>query len=227
MTSQEHILSNLADSPLPIVDRSLWTSGFINLDLSIQNDELLSYDVSDPFDCQAYIDHKLQKNKAQIALGGYLEVRNLYRMHPNFASEGLEERNIHLGLDIWAPSKTPVLVPWEGKVHSFANNNIKGDYGPTIILEHRSPKLVFYTLYGHLSPESLEKLSKGSFFRQGKVLATLGTSAENGYYAPHLHFQLILDIHDHSGDFPGVCTKSELDYYKKNCPDPNLLLKLY
>ena len=107
MTSHERILFNLAKSPLPIIDRTLSTNDFINLDLSVQNDELLSYDVSDPFECQAYIDLKLRKNRAQIALGGYLEVRNLYRASPSFTSDGLEERNVHLGLDIWAPAKTP------------------------------------------------------------------------------------------------------------------------
>ena len=227
MTSQEQILFNLSKSPLPIINRPLSTNDFMYLDLSVQNDELSSYDISDSSECQAYIDSKLQINKVQTALGGYLEVRNLYRASPNFTSNGLEERNIHLGLDIWAPAKTPILVPWDGIVHSFANNNISGDYGPTIILKHQTPKLEFYTLYGHLSLKSLENLSKGLYFSQGDVLAALGTTEENGYYAPHLHFQLILDILDHIGDYPGVCTKSKLDYYKNNCPDPNLLLKLY
>ena len=166
MTPQEHILFNLAKTSLPIIKGSISTNDFINLDLSVQNEELLSYDISDPSQCQAYIDLKLKENGARMALGGYLEVRNLYRSSPNFTSEGPEERNIHLGLDIWAAAKTPVLVPWEGKIHSFANNNSPGDYGPTIILEHETQKLVFYTLYGHLSVESLERLSSKRYFSQ-------------------------------------------------------------
>ena len=227
MTPQEHILFNLAKTSMPIINGAISTNDFIKLDLSVQNEELLPYDISDPAQCQAYIDLKLKEKRAQMALGGYLEVRNLYRSSPNFASEGPEERNIHLGLDIWAAAKTRVLVPWEGKIHSFANNNSPGDYGPTIILEHKTQKLVFYTLYGHLSVESLERLSAKQYFNQGELLATLGTPEENGHYAPHLHFQIILDLMDFSGDYPGVCTKSQLDYYKNNCPNPNILLKLY
>ena len=227
MTPQEHILFNLAETSLPITKGVFSTNDFIKLDLSVQNDELSSYDISNASQCQAYIDLKLKENKAQMALGGYLEVRNLYRSSPNFATEGPEERNIHLGLDIWTAAKTPVLVPWEGKIHSFANNHSPGDYGPTIILEHETEKLVFYTLYGHLSSDSLRELSYGKYFMQGEALANLGTSEENGNYAPHLHFQIILDLMDFSGDYPGVCTKSELDHYRNNCPDPNILLKLY
>jgi hypothetical protein len=41
-----------------------------------------------------------------------------------------------------------------------------------------------------------------------------------------LHFQIIEEISNTFGDYPGVCSKSDLDYYLKNCPDPNLLLKI-
>jgi len=41
-----------------------------------------------------------------------------------------------------------------------------------------------------------------------------------------LHFQIIKDIKDYKGDYPGVCAAKDLKYYKNNCPNPNLLLKL-
>ena len=28
------------------------------------------------------------------------------------------------------------------------------------------------------------------------------------------------------GDFPGVCSPETLEFYSKNCPDPNLLLQI-
>ena len=49
---------------------------------------------------------------------------------------------------------------------------------------------------------------------------------ENGDYPPHLHFQIILDIENFYGDYPGVCSENDLKYYSQNCPDPNLVLKL-
>ena len=47
-----------------------------------------------------------------------------------------EWRTIHLGMDLFIQEGSPVFAPLDGIVHSFANNNRKHDYGPTIILEH-------------------------------------------------------------------------------------------
>ena len=63
-------------------------------------------------------------------------------------------------------------------------------------------------------------------FKKGKKLAALGNSFENGDYAPHLHFQIIKNMENYMGDYPGVCSASDLEFYAENCPDPNLLLKI-
>ena len=34
------------------------------------------------------------------------------------------------------------------------------------------------------------------------------------------------NITDYTGDYPGVCSTLNLDFYLENCPDPNLLLKI-
>ena len=41
-------------------------------------------------------------------------------------------------------------------------------------------------------------------FAREAVIARIGTTAENGGWPPHLHFQLITDLLDRHGDFPGV-----------------------
>ena len=41
-----------------------------------------------------------------------------------------------------------------------------------------------------------------------------------------LHFQVMEEMHGKIGDYPGVVKKEDLDMYLKNCPDPNLLLKI-
>jgi hypothetical protein len=69
-------------------------------------------------------------------------------------------------------------------------------------------------------------LQVGATIYGGAVFATLGTPEINVNYAPHLHFQLILDIGDHYGDYPGVCEEANLAYFSDNCPNPNLLLKI-
>jgi len=114
----------------------------------------------------------------------------------------------------------------DGKIHSFQNNTALGDYGLSIILEHHLQNHTFFTLYGHLSLESLDNKKVGDIVKQGQKIASLGLPPINGDYAPHLHFQIIIDIQNKKGDYPGVCSHKDLNFYAENCPNPNLLLKL-
>ncbi|WP_350290831.1 peptidoglycan DD-metalloendopeptidase family protein [uncultured Croceitalea sp.] len=218
------VLKSLSNGSVLILDTSIKQEEYCTIDLSSENPELLTIAISNPNLCQTYIDQVLEKNKAKVAFGGYLEKRNLYTSSSRF-SEG-KDRNIHLGMDFWCAAGTKVITPIAGKVHSFKNNNDSGNYGPTIILEHTAETISFYTLYGHLSLESLKGLYRGKEFSKGETLATLGTPDINVNYAPHLHFQIIQVIGEFKGDYPGVCNKNDLSFYKDNCPDPNLLFKL-
>ena len=137
------------------------------------------------------------------------------------------QRNIHLGMDLWCNAGTEVLCPIDGVIHSFQDNTHFGDYGPTLILEHCIHEYVFYTLYGHLSRESLQGKQKGKSVATGETIATLGTASVNGDYAPHLHFQIIKDLQGMKGDYPGVCSLEDLDFYTHNCPNPNMLLHIF
>ena len=164
--------------------------------------------------------------EGEVLHGGYGEDRAIYDT-PIFNPPGAEPRTIHLGLDVFAPTGTPVFAPLAGSVHSLKRNDNAKDYGPTLILEHRPEDgLVFHTLYGHLGPEVLGQLKPGDTVHAGDQIATLGTNDVNGGWAPHLHFQVILDLMDRSGDFPGVCTKSDADSWLTLCPDPRPLLGL-
>lgn len=199
---------------------------FIPIDLSDENSELTDDILNNPVIHEQFITDFLNANNKSIAYGGYLEVRNLYKRSKHFNKEGVAPRNIHLGIDCWCSAETPVFTPIDGKVHSFNVNADFGNYGPTIILEHVVNGNTFYTLYGHLSKASLLGLCVGQNFKKGTKLATLGDHTVNGNYAPHLHFQLILNIGEYKGDYPGVCALNELDYYKNNCPDPLSFLVL-
>ena len=222
MTSTVSLAALRPGKPLSILDPIIPISSYCEINLATTNEELKGVALTDPHSCQAYIDTFLKRNKARVAYGGYLEVRDLYGDKPAF-SEGTP-RNVHLGLDFWAKAGTKVITPLEGVVHSFQNNSTQGDYGPTIVLEHHTVAGTFYTLYGHLSVESLEDLKKGDTFMAGSVLGTLGTTDVNVNYAPHLHFQLIRDIGPYQGDYPGVCSVNELEYYSTNCPNPCILI---
>lgn len=85
-------------------------------------------------------------------------------------------------------------------------------------------EIAIYTLYGHLSAGTLRKLRAGQKIRKGAAFARAGKREENGGWAPHVHFQVILDLLDCGTDFPGVCRASEREVWSSISPDPNLLL---
>ncbi|CAD0009825.1 peptidoglycan DD-metalloendopeptidase family protein [Flavobacterium chungangense] len=212
--------------PSKVIDSDIDYSKYITLDLSINNQDLAGNKTGNSADFEEYITHYLKKNNAKVAFGGYIEGRTLYQRSSIFKNDLISERNIHIGLDLWIKAGTSVLAALDGKIHSFKNNVGLGDYGPTIILEHEIENQKFYTLYGHLSLESIEGISIGDFFKKGEYLASIGNSEVNGDYAPHLHFQIIKNIENYWGDYPGVCNTKDLNFYIENCPDPNLLLKI-
>ena len=118
------------------------------------------------------------------------------------------------------------MAPLDGIVHSFRFNNNDGDYGATIILTHNLNGVSFYTLYGHLSLNSLKNLQEGRRIREGEVFTEFGMRFENGNWPPHLHFQIILDMQEWEGDYPGVCKFSEREQWLNNSPDPDLILQM-
>lgn len=209
-----------------VIAKEIDFSEYVALDLSISNKELHHRIVNTAYDYEVFIQNHLDKNNATIAYGGYLERRNLYKRSSVFKNETSIERDIHIGMDLWINQTASIFAALDGTIHSFQNNEALGDYGPTIILEHLLDGLKFHTLYGHLSLESLNGKKIGDKVKKGERIGTLGLAPINGDYAPHLHFQIIIDMQNKQGDYPGVCSKNDLEYYKQNCPDPNLLLKI-
>ncbi|TPV32310.1 peptidase M23 [Paucihalobacter ruber] len=228
MNNFENLLIKLSTEAASVLPDSINKIDFCKLDLSVFNDAIRPEVFESSVLLENFVWAQMKRNNAKVAVGGYLEPRGIYRRSTHF-NEGdtLTERNIHLGLDLWIEAGTPIFAPLNAEVHSFKNNQNFGDYGPTIILKHQVEGFEFYTLYGHLSLESLKNLLVGQKIAKGQQIATLGTATVNGDYPPHLHFQIIKDIEDYSGDYPGVCSKLELGYYMKNCPNPDLLINLF
>ena len=209
-----------------VISNHIDYSDYVALDLSAANEILATKNLVTAEDYENYIQNYLDRKSAKIAFGGYLEIRNLYKRSSVFKNQTEEERNIHIGLDLWINDEAKIYAALNGKIHSFQNNDALGDYGPTIILKHHIKNYTFHTLYGHLRLDSLKNRKVGDVVKQGEQLGTLGLPPINGDYAPHLHFQIILDINNNFGDYPGVCSQNKLDFYSQNCPDPNLLLKI-
>ena len=203
---------------------SISYSEYVPLDLSISNPTI--HHLATAEDYGVFIQKHLEANAGKIAFGGYQEIRNLYQRSSVFKADNSEERNIHIGLDLWINETASVHAALGGTIHGFQNNTALGDYGPTIIIKHKLEGIVFHTLYGHLSEESLKGKLVGDTVAQGEQIGNLGLPPINGDYAPHLHFQIILDMENKVGDYPGVCSSTRLNHYITNCPDPNLLLKI-
>ena len=65
----------------------------------------------------------------------------------------------------------------------------------------------------------------GSKVKKGEIIAEVANYPENGNWAPHLHFQIMLSMLNFKVDFPGVCYSKQEDVWKDICPDPNILFK--
>jgi peptidoglycan LD-endopeptidase LytH len=168
----------------------------------------------------AFIEEQL--HGARYGIGGYMENRTVYSRSRVFDGT-TESRTLHLGVDIWGTTGTPVIAPIDGIVHSKGYHPEYGNYGATLLLKHQLEGAIFYTLYGHLSEKDMH-LESGTFIKAGTVFAHFGPPEENGHWPPHLHFQVIVDLQGASGDYPGVCAISERDFYQKNCPDPAIFM---
>jgi 4-aminobutyrate aminotransferase-like enzyme/Ser/Thr protein kinase RdoA (MazF antagonist) len=164
--------------------------------------------------------------KQKIWAGGYLEPRLLYTT-PAFEKEDLgvvSNRTLHLGVDFWTQSQTAIKAPLSGELVIAYNNNFDKDYGPTVVLKHRTKNNIeFYSLYGHLSKESLSLHKIGDQIDKGSLLAYIGEREENGNWAPHLHFQLMSNLLGNTQNFPGVAFAEELEIWKNICPNPMLI----
>jgi peptidoglycan LD-endopeptidase LytH len=207
-----------------VVDFNPSKDKLYHFDFTAANHELTDALVTDTKRFSVYINSKLDNGKYKFGIGGYGEQRVLYKRSEHFSGE--EPRNIHLGIDIWGDAGTKIYAPIGGMVHSTGFNNNFGDYGATIILKHQLDSIVFYTLYGHVSLKDIESLQDGNYIVRGHQFARFGEPHENGDWPPHLHFQIIMDMHLKKGDYPGVCAKSEREKYLANCPDPNFILQM-
>lgn len=167
------------------------------------------------------------ENPNSIIAGGYLEPRPIYTTDAYKVQSNLGSihRTVHLGIDFWLPALTPVYALFDGEIEISRNDAGDKEYGGLIIIKHEFPELTFYTLYGHQSVESVQSWKKGDKVKKGQKISELGIHEENGNWASHLHFQVMLDMLGNEEEFPGVTYPDQVDIWKSICPDPNLLFK--
>ena len=195
----------------PIIEPDLRTTKPVIFDLSVGSLEMGSpQDWADPAIFTQMLFGRLRAAHTLVGVGRYNEARAIYigEQYRAVSNDGPRWRTIHLGLDLFMEAGAAIYAPLDGVVHSFRNNNQPLDYGPTIILqhtvEHDGNPLTFYTLYGHLSLDSLDGQYEGKPIAAGSVLARIGDSPVNGGWPPQLHLQIITDLLGKTGEFPGV-----------------------
>ena len=226
-------LKSRGGSASPVLDQDLRTEPCHVFDLSVSSTFL----GADPRNAEApvlaeAIERKLRELNLVVGVGRYDEPRLLYTSplfrHSNKPTD--ERRTVHLGIDLFVPAGSNVYAPLNGTIHIVADNAAPLDYGPVVIVKHvmdeSDDSMEFFTLYGHLTRETLKNVSPGQHVAKGQLLARIGALHENGGWPPHLHFQIIADLLERDKDFPGVAPASEREIWKSLCPDPNLLLEI-
>lgn len=185
------------------------------VDLSISNLSLRK--LNSQSELTDYINQQTYQAAKTVAYGGYCEERDFYLKSSLFSGA---KRTFHLGVDVWLPVGHPVYVATSAKVYGKAYNSLFLDYGYTVILEHDQEGEKLFSLYGHLGSKDFDSIAVGDIVTAGDIVGYVGDEAQNGGWAPHLHFQLIKDLEGNVSDYPGVCHTSKSEAYVKNCPDP-------
>ncbi len=204
------------------------SNGVFPLDLSVSSLWIGHQGEFNDLDLFQFKIDRLQKDHpTKIIAGGYLEPRPLYTSsaYDKIGNNGREKRTIHLGIDYWLPAQTPVHALFDSEVVIAVNDEGDKEYGGLVALKHIVNDVEFYTLYGHLSVASAIRHTIGDRLKTGDLIGSLGNYPENGHWAPHLHFQVMLSMLDNKVDFPGVAYFNQINVWKSICPDPNMLFK--
>lgn len=212
----------------PLLDRDLRTTPVAPIDFSAGSTLISSDNTGNaPAELDRRVQRVLAEHIATIGAGGYDEARVIYNW-PNELRTA-EPRTIHIGLDLSLPPGTPLHAPLDSVVHGFENADNYHDYGPLIVLRHTTTgddPVEFFTLYGHLTDDSLDTIRIGQKFNRGTEFARVGSAPTNGNWWSHVHVQLITDMLDVPCNVDGAVRASQREVWHSICPDPNLLLQI-
>lgn len=121
----------------------------------------------------------------------------------------------HLGEDAKGAAGTSVYAAANGRV---MYSGTASGYGGIVVVESYMPsgtdRYVRF-VYGHLNPATIP-VSVGWDIGRGRYLGKLGTSAQNGGWAPHLHFGVRKGNHTGAWQYQGYGTASD----RNNWLDP-------
>jgi LysM repeat protein len=105
-----------------------------------------------------------------------------YYLRPLVSCRKTQGIHGHNGIDLAAPTGTPILAAADGNVIIARFGGWNGGYGNYIVIRHTNGS---QTLYAHASVISV---SAGDFVKQGNVIGAVGNSGKST--GPHLHFEI-------------------------------------
>ena len=126
-----------------------------------------------------------------------------------------------------ATAGTSVHALADGVVERVDDESIAGGYGPVITLRHEpADGPGFFTLYGHLDRAVDGGGGRAYRWRRRAPSPRWDAPPDNGNWPPHLHFQLMTDLLDLDGPFPGVALPDHWTTWSSLCPSPAAALGL-
>mgnify|MGYP000408569919 FL=1 len=115
---------------------------------------------------------------------------NLVTEQGDLLSSGAYHMGVDLGGELGAGA--PVYAVGDGVVKEVQERT---SFGLVVLIEHTlSDGTKVVSLYGHLKPSD-QPVAVGEVVRMGDRVGSLGTSAENGGWTPHLHFGIHKDAY--------------------------------
>jgi 4-aminobutyrate aminotransferase-like enzyme/Ser/Thr protein kinase RdoA (MazF antagonist) len=175
----------------------------------------------EPDKAAAWWDNYCASNNIALGIGPWGEERTVYTSDI-FQSRFVEgtRRAYHLGLDLFMPAGTKLYTPLAATVKSVEIEEDPLGYGCLVALRHEPEGCpAFVTLWGHLAHEAARRLKAGDYLEAGALVGEMGMAAENGGWAPHLHFQISTDTSLAARDILGVGEARYLDVWKELFPD--------
>lgn len=147
----------------------------INIDAKIIPGEILIIPDGQVTGTQSVAASKgVSNNNIQVTSGYYLRPINGGRK-----SQGIHGYN---GVDLAAPTGTPIMASADGTVMVVKSGGYNGGYGTYVVISHPNGT---QTLYAHMSREDV---AVGQRVVQGEVIGAVGNTGRST--GPHIHFEV-------------------------------------